>query len=59
MIKYVVVASRGRSPSNMINNVADHKTVQNMELNMSGTTNTLTSVQKDNWIIEIRYGEFT
>ena len=59
MIKYVVVASRGRSPSNMTNNVADHKTVQNMELNMSGTTNTLTSVQKDNWIIEIRYGEFT
>ena len=43
----------------MTNNVADHKTVQNMELNMSGTTNTLTSVQKDNWIIEIRYGEFT
>ena len=43
----------------MINNVADHKTVQHMELNMSGTTNTLTSVQKDNWIIEIRYGEFT
>lgn len=59
MIKYVVVASRGRSLSNMINNVADHKTVQHMELNMSGTTNTLTSVQKDNWIIEIRYGEFT
>lgn len=59
MTYYVIVASRGRNPSDAKHCNPGYKTVQNMELNMSGTTNTLTSVQKDNWVIEIKYEEAT
>lgn len=45
-------ASRGRNPENPSSRVVGIPTEQRIEINENGTTNTLTSVQKDNWIIE-------
>lgn len=41
-----IVASRGRKP------FCEEKYTQNFEPNFDGTTNTLTSVQKDNYVVE-------
>lgn len=48
----VCCASRGRNPENPSSRVAGLPTEQRIEINENNTTNTLTSVQKDNWIIE-------
>ena len=47
-----VVASRGRNPDNPSDRTTGSPTEQRLEPNFSGCTNTLTSVQKDNWVAE-------
>ena len=47
-----VVASRGRNPENPSDRTTGAPTEQRLEPNFSGCTNTLTSVQKDNYICE-------
>lgn len=45
-------ASRGRNPENPSDRTAGIPTEQMLEINYSGCTNTLTSVQKDNYVVE-------
>ena len=47
-----IVASRGRNPENPSDRTVGAPTEQRLEPNMSGTTNCLTSVQKDNYVCE-------
>jgi DNA (cytosine-5)-methyltransferase 1 len=47
-----VVASRGRNPENPSDRTTGVPTEQRLEPNFSGCTNTLTSVQKDNYVCE-------
>ena len=47
-----VVASRGRNPNNPSNNTTGTPTEQRFEINTQGTSNCLTSVQKDNYVVE-------
>lgn len=47
-------ASRGRNPLNPSDRTAGVKTEQRLELNTKGTSNTLTTVQKDNYILNER-----
>ena len=47
-----IVASRGRNPDNPSDRTTGAPTEQRLEPNFSGCTNTLTSVQKDNWVAE-------
>ena len=47
-----IVASRGRNPDNPSDRTPGSPTEQRLEPNFSGCTNTLTSVQKDNYICE-------
>ena len=46
-----IVASRGRNPENPSDRTVGAPTEQRLEPNFSGCTNTLTSVQKDNYVI--------
>ena len=47
-----VVASRGRNPENPSDRTAGIPTEQRLEPNFSGCSNTLTTVQKDNYVAE-------
>lgn len=47
-----IVASRGRNPENPSDRTTGSPTEQRLEPNFSGTTNCLTSVQKDNYVCE-------
>ena len=47
-----IVASRGRNPENPSDRTVGAPTKQRLEPNFSGCTNTLTSVQKDNYVCE-------
>lgn len=47
-----IVASRGRNPENPSDRTTGAPTEQRLEPNLSGCTNTLTSVQKDNYVCE-------
>ena len=47
-----IVASRGRNPENPSDRTVGSPTEQRLEPNFSGCTNTLTSVQKDNYVCE-------
>ena len=47
-----VVASRGRNPENPSDRTAGAHLEQRLEPNFSGCTNTITSVQKDNYVCE-------
>jgi DNA (cytosine-5)-methyltransferase 1 len=47
-----IVASRGRNPDDPSDRTTGAPTKQRLEPNFSGCTNTLTSVQKDNWVAE-------
>ena len=47
-----VVASRGRNPDNPSDRTAGAPMEQRLEPNFSGCTNTITSVQKDNYVCE-------
>lgn len=48
-----IVASRGRNPENPSERTAGSPTERKLELKFDGTTNTLTSVYKDNYAVEI------
>lgn len=48
----VCVASRGRNPENPSDRTTGAPTEQRLEPNTQGTTNTITTVQKDNYILE-------
>ena len=47
-----VVAMRGRNPDNPSDRTTGSPTEQRLEVNMQGTSNCLTSVQKDNLVME-------
>lgn len=48
----MIVAMRGRNPDNPSGRTAGSPTVQRLEPNSQGICNTLTSVQKDNMVLE-------
>ena len=48
-------ASRGRNPENPSDRTTGSPTEQRLEINKQGVSNTLTSVQKDNYVIEPNY----
>lgn len=52
VIEPLCAASRGRNPENPSNRTAGIPTEQTLEINYTGCTNTLTSVQKDNYVVE-------
>lgn len=54
MIKQIIVASRGRNPQNPSDRTTGSQTEQRLEPNMNGVCNTITTVQKDNLVLEIR-----
>lgn len=47
-----IVAMRGRNPDNPSDRTAGNPTEQRLEVNMQGMSNCLTSVQKDNLLLE-------
>ena len=47
-----IVAMRGRNPDNPSDRTVGSPTEQRLEMNMQGTSNYLTSVQKDNLVME-------
>ena len=47
-----IAASRGRNPENPSSRVAGLPTEQRLEFNTKGTSNTITTVQKDNYVVE-------
>ena len=47
-----IVAMRGRNPDNPSDRTVGSPTEQRLEVNMQGTSNCLTSVQKDNIVME-------
>lgn len=47
-----IVAMRGRNPDNPSDRTVGSQTEQRLEVNMQGTSNCLTSVQKDNLLLE-------
>lgn len=54
MIKeYFIAASRGRDPLNPSDRRAGISTEQRLEINKKGVSNTLTTVPKDNYVIEV------
>ena len=48
----ICCASRGRNPENPSDRTTGSPTEQRLELNETGCSNTLTSVQKDNYVLE-------
>ena len=46
-----IVAMRGRNPDNPSDRTTGSPTEQRLEINMQGTSNCLTSVQKDNMVL--------
>lgn len=51
---FICVAQRGRNPDNPSDRKTGSPTKQRLEPNYSGKTNTLTTVQKDNLILQIK-----
>mgnify|MGYP006947000629 FL=1 len=54
VVERIIVASRGRNPNNPSDRTTGAPTEQRLEPNSEGVCNTLTSVQKDNYVLEIR-----
>ena len=52
VIEPVCARSQGRNPDDPSDRTAGAPTVQRLEINKNGTSNTITTVQKDNYIIE-------
>lgn len=52
VVEPMCAASRGRNPQKPSDRTAGIPTVQRLEINQNGTTNALTTVLKDNYIIE-------
>ena len=51
-VEPLICASRGRNPENPSDRTAGIHLEQRLEINYSGTSNTLTTVQKDNYVLE-------
>ena len=49
-----IAASRGRNAENPSKNTVGFPTEQRLEINMQGMSNTLTTVQKDNYVVEMK-----
>ena len=50
---FLIAASRGRDPKNPSDRKAGNSNLQQrLEINKNGTSNTITSVQKDNYVVE-------
>jgi DNA (cytosine-5)-methyltransferase 1 len=47
-----IAASRGRNPQNPSDRTVGSPTEQRLEINKNGTSNTITTVQKDNYVVE-------
>ena len=56
VIEQIIVASRGRNPNNPSDRTTGAPTEQRLEPNLDGVSNTITTVQKDNYVLEIRNG---
>lgn len=52
VVEPLCAASRGRNPENPSDRTAGNQTEQRFEINNTGCSNTLTSVQKDNYVVE-------
>lgn len=52
VVEPFIVASRGRNPENPSDRTTGSPTEQRLEANMNGTTNTITTVAKDNYVME-------
>ena len=52
VVEPLCAASRGRNPDNPSDRTVGSPTEQRLEINYTGCTNTLTSVQKDNYVVE-------
>ena len=52
VVEPLCAASQGRNPENPSDRTSGSPTEQRLEINYSGCTNTLTSVQKDNYVVE-------
>lgn len=52
LVEQTIVASRGRNPENPSDRSKGTELEQRLEINNSGCTNTLTTVQKDNMVLE-------
>lgn len=52
ILEPVIGASRGRNPDNPSDRTPGAPTEQRLEINKSGISNTITTVQKDNYVIE-------
>lgn len=52
VVEPLCAASRGRNPENPSDRTAGIPTEQTLEINYTGCSNTLTSVQKDNYVVE-------
>lgn len=50
-----IAASRGRNPNNPSSRTPGEPTEQRLEFNTKGTSNTITTVQKDNYVVEPTY----
>ena len=50
-----ICASRGRNPDNPSDRTPGAPTEQRLEFNTKGTSNTITTVQKDNYVVEPSY----
>lgn len=57
MKEYLIGASRGRNPLNPSDRTPGVHTEQRLEINKEGISNTLTTVLKDNYVIEIEVEE--
>ena len=53
VIEQIIVASRGRNPDNPSDRTPGAPTDQRLEPNSQGLCNTLTSVAKDNYVLEV------
>lgn len=53
MKEFLIDASRGRNPINPRDRTSGIKLEQRLEINKDGICNTLTTVLKDNYVIEI------
>lgn len=53
MKEFLICASRGRNPDNPSDRRAGIPLKQKLEINKDGLCNTLTSVLKDNYVIEM------
>ncbi len=53
LLKQIICASRGRNPEHPEDRRPGIYLEQRLELNSNDISNVITSVQKDNWVLEI------